>query len=45
MTYEADVEAHMDGFDDGTLPGCEEAKHEIEMGLCHDARRQAIMLR
>jgi hypothetical protein len=29
----------------GTLPWCEEAKYEIEMGLCHDARRQAMMLR
>ena len=33
MAYEADVEAHMYGLDD------------VEMGLCHDAMRQAMMLR
>ena len=34
MAYEADVEAHMDRFDD-----------DVEMGLCHDAMRQTMMLR
>ena len=32
MAYEADVEAHMYGLDD------------VEMGLCHDAMRQAMMM-
>ena len=34
VAYEADVEAHMYRFDD-----------DIEMGLCHDAMRQTMMLR
>ena len=34
MAYEADVEAHMDRFDD-----------DVEMGLSHDAMRQTMMLR
>ena len=34
MAYEADVEAHMDRFDD-----------DVEMGFCHDAMRQTMMLR
>ena len=34
VAYEADDEAHMDRFDD-----------DVEMGLCHDAMRQAMMLR
>ena len=28
----------------GTLPWCEEAKYEIEMGLCHDLMRQTMLL-
>ena len=32
MTYEADVEAHMDRFDD-----------DVEMGLCYDAMKQSMI--
>ena len=32
VAYEADVEAHMDRFDD-----------DVEMGLCYDAMKQSMM--
>ena len=45
MAYEADVEAHMDGFED--VGSCNDTRRQsmIEMGLCYDAIKQGVMLK
>ena len=42
MAYEADVEAHMDGFEDVGL--CHDARRQsmVELGLCDDMMRQGL---
>ena len=55
VAYEADDEAHMDGFEDfamirgskvwwwWTLPWCDEASHDVEMRLFYDAIKRSMM--
>ena len=42
MAYEADVEAHMDEFED--MGSCHDARRQsmVELGLCYDVMRQDI---
>ena len=42
VAYEADVEAHMDGFED--VGSCHDARRQsmVELGLCDDMMRQGL---